>query len=244
MKDLGARVYGLAAVLMGAATLAWGDFATDWQPVPATLPGRAALVYLVGAILLMGGVLINLRRTAAWGAGVLTALFALGLVLLDVTRLAMHPGEFGYWESSAEQLALTSAGLLAFALLARIRLRLDSIGRGVFALCLFVFGTAHFVYADYTATLVPHWLPPGPMFWTYATGAAQIAAGLALLSGVLALPAARLLTAMYIVFGVFVHARLLLATPANHGVLVENILNLALVGAAWIVVDSLMARRP
>ena len=245
MRDLGVRVYGIAAMIMGIAGLVWGDFAVDWMPVPATLPGRAALAYAVGVALLVGGALINWRRASAWGAAILTVVFALGLVLLDLTRLAMHPLEFGYWDSSAEQLAVAACGLIVYAsraqIASKLSLRLEFAGRIAFGLCLFSFGAAHFVYSHYTATLVPKWLPPGQMFWTYVTGAAPIATGLAILSGVLALTAARLLALMYVIFGLLVHAPLLLRDPANHRHWVENTLNLALVGAALIVADSLAA---
>jgi uncharacterized membrane protein len=247
MKNLGARVYGLAAMIMGIAGVLWGEFAAGWIPAPATLPGRVALAYIVGALLLAGGVLINLRRTAAWGAGLLTAVFGLGLVLLDLTRLATHLLHFDYWESSAEQLALVAGGLIAFASSARIEpqasARLEQAGRVAFGLCLLVFGAAHFVYADYTAALVPKWLPPSQMFWVYVTGAAQAAAGVAILSGVLALLAARLLALMYVIFGILVHAPTLMAAPTSHRNWVENTINLALLGVAWIVADSLAARK-
>jgi uncharacterized membrane protein len=242
MNAIGARVYGLAAMIMGAAGLLWDDFATGWIPAPAALPGRATLAYVVGMLLVAGGVAINIRRTAAWGAALLTAVFALGFLLLDLTRLATHLSHFDYWESSAEQLALVAGGVIAFASVAKMETRsstrIISSGRLAFGGCLLVFGAAHFVYADYTATLVPKWLPPGTLFWTYATGIAAIAAGLAILSNVLALLAARLLTAMYLIFGILVHARLLLAAPLSHANWIENAINLALMGAAWIVADS------
>ena len=245
MKDLGARIYGLAAMIMGIAGLIWGDFAVDWMTVPARLPGRTLLAYVVGVLLLAGGMLINWRRASAWGAAILTAVLAVGLVLLDLTRLAMHLREFAYWESSAEQLALVACGVIAYAASATmapsLSARAQRAGRGAFGLCLLAFGIAHFVYAAYTASLVPKWLPPDQMFWTYLTGVAQFAAGVAILSGVLALLAARLLAAMYVIFGILVHAPLLASAPSNHGHWIENVLNLALIGAALIVADSLAA---
>jgi uncharacterized membrane protein len=243
MKNLGARVYGLAAIIMGIAGLIWGDFATDWIPVPAAMPGRMALAYVTSALLLAGGVLINLPRKTAWGAGLLTAVFAAGFVLLDLTALARHITDFGYWDSAAEQLAVTMGGLIAFAASANIApdlaTRLIFIGRIVFGVCLFSFGAAHFVYPVLSATFVPKYIPPNQLFWVYVTGAAHVAAGLALLSNVLALLAARLLTVMFVIFGVLVHAPMLWNAPANHRDWVENALNLALVGVAWIVADLL-----
>jgi uncharacterized membrane protein YphA (DoxX/SURF4 family) len=101
------------------------------------------------------------------------------------------------------------------------------------------FGAAHFVYPEFTWPLVPKWLPPSQIFWAYATGVAHIAGGLGILSGVMALLAARLLTLMYVIFGILVHAPLLWSAPTNHRHWIENVLNLALVGVAWIVADSL-----
>ena len=244
MNNLGARVYGLGAAMMGVASLVWGTFAVDWPAVPATLPGRAALVILVGLAMLAAGLLINWRRASAWAAGLVAAVFAIG-VLLNLPLLAAHPRDFGTWDSAAEVLALASCGLVAAASSTTIQgslsSRLTRAGVLVFGLCLFSFGAAHFVYLAFTASLVPKWLPPSQVFWAYATGGAQIAAGLAIVSGVLALPAARLLAAMYVVFAVLVHVPILLRTP-KHGDWMEFIVTVGLIGAALIVADWFAAR--
>jgi uncharacterized membrane protein len=231
--------------MMGVAALLWDDF-IGLIPAPG-MPGHAALATLDGALLIAGGVLINWPRFSAWGAGLLTAVFAIGLVALDLTQLATHLSHFDYWDSAVEPLAITAGGLIAFAtsgkLNPQISARLEWIGRSVFALCLFVFGAAHFVYATYSATFVPSYIPPSQMFWVYATGAAHIAAGLAILSGVLSLLGVRLLVVMYILFGILVHAPRIWGAAAKHGDWVEFIVNLALVGVAWIVADSLARKR-
>ena len=108
-----------------------------------------------------------------------------------------------------------------------------------FALCVLLFGGAHFVYLDLTTPLVPRWLPPGAQFWAYATGLGQIAAGVAILAGRCSRLAAILLTAMYAAFAFLVHLPMLLADPASRMTWSENALNLALTGAAWVVADSL-----
>jgi uncharacterized membrane protein YphA (DoxX/SURF4 family) len=90
-----------------------------------------------------------------------------------------------------------------------------------------------------TAPLVPKWLPPSQEFWAYATGVGHIAAGVAILTRVQARLAAILLTAMYVSFTVLVHVPLLLADSSSHANWAENALNLALIGIAWVVADSL-----
>jgi uncharacterized membrane protein len=238
MNNFGARVFGVAAIMMGGAGLLWADFATGGLRIPATLPARTILAYAVAVLLIAGGALISWRR--AWGAMLLTAIFGLGFVLVDLVPLVTHATHFDYWEATAEPLAMTMGGLIAFAAPTS---RLSRIATYVFAACLLVFGTAHFVFAKFSATFVPGYLPPSQMFWVYVTGAAAIAAGLAILSGVLALLAARLLTLMYVLFGILVHTPFVMAKPGDHNVWIEFIVNLALVGAAWIVADTLAARQ-
>jgi uncharacterized membrane protein YphA (DoxX/SURF4 family) len=109
----------------------------------------------------------------------------------------------------------------------------------IFGACLIVFGISEFVYAAFTASLVPAWLPPSQLFWAWVTGICQIAAGLALLSGVKARLAAILLTAMYLVFTLIVHLPRVIADPSAIGAWSENGVNLVLMGAAWVLVDAL-----
>jgi uncharacterized membrane protein YphA (DoxX/SURF4 family) len=158
-----------------------------------------------------------------------------------------HFAEFGSYSGTAEQVAIAAAGLIAFAATARIdpvsSARLAHLGQRAFAICALLFGVAHFVYLNLTAPLVPQWLPLTPRFWAYATGVGHIAAGLAILSGVQARAAATLLTAMYASFALLVHAPMLLADPSSHANWAENALNLALIGSAWVVADSLARPR-
>jgi len=94
-----------------------------------------------------------------------------------------------------------------------------------------------------TAPLVPKWLPPSQDFWAYATGVAHIAAGLAILSGVRARLAAILLTVMFASFTFLVHLPMLVAKPDSYWIWSENLLNIALIGAAWVMADSFARTR-
>ena len=72
---------------------------------------------------------------------------------------------------------------------------------------------------------------------------AVFAAGVAMLTGVHARLAAVLLTAMFACFTPLVHVPMLLADPSSHWNWAENALNLAVIGAAWVVADSLARAR-
>lgn len=105
----------------------------------------------------------------------------------------------------------------------------------IFGACLMVFALAHLIYLAPTAELVPKWLPPGATFWAYATAAGHFAAGIAILCGVLARTAARLLTAMFVVFGILVQAPTIFIDPHTHFNWAANAINFALIGSAWVI---------
>lgn len=242
MPGFGIRVYALGAIALGLVGLAWDDFALVWQPVPQGIPARALLAGLFAAALTAGGVAAAWRRTEVWGCAALAMLFTVA-VLLHVPRVINHPQVLLAWSGLAEQLALAAAGLIAClspgeAAAAAAHAWWRS-ALAAFGLCLLLFGTAHFAYLEETADMVPRWLPPGRTFWAAATGAAHLAAGAAIVSGVQARLAAILLTVMCALFGALVHAPLLLADPHSHVNWVMNAMNLSLTGAAWVVADSL-----
>jgi uncharacterized membrane protein YphA (DoxX/SURF4 family) len=241
-RRVSVRIYGLAAVVLGLVGLVWGDFAVVWQPQPNGVPGRTGLAYAVAVAPLLAGLAMQWGRTAGPGALALTVLYGLGVILLDVPRVIAHPTVFVTWYGVAETLALAAGGLVAYANCARLKPtaaeRLSKIGRLIFGLCLIVFGLAHLFYLEYTAKMVPAWLPPGQTFWACATAAGHFAAGIAILSGIYARTAAMLLTAMFIVFGILVHAPTIFTDPHTHINWAENAINFALIGSAWVVAAS------
>lgn len=245
MNDLGRHAYGIGAFALGIVGLAWADFALVWQPVPANVPDRTFLAYLVAVILVLAGAAINVRRTAAAGAATLVGLYALD-VLLHAPRVVAHPGSLGPWGGVAEQSALVAGGLIAYAMTAKIDAPLATAllrtGWILFGLCCLIFGAEHFRYETETAAMVPNYLPLGPLFWARFTGWAHIAAGLGVLSGIRARLAAQMLTAMFLVFGALVHAPLLASNVNSHLNWTMNAINFCLVGAAWVVADSLRGR--
>ncbi len=242
----GWRVYGLGVMAVGMACLAFGEF-DPGQPVPEHFPGRIALAYAAGAFMVIAAAAVEWRRITAWGAAALTTYYVLLVVILMNGRLLLTDyAVFVTYEGIAIQLAIATGGLIVYANTARIdatlAARLTRLGRRVFGVCALVFGAAHFVYMNLTAPLVPKWLPPTQEFWGYATGVCFVAAGVAILTGVQARLAAILLTAMLASFALLVHERMLLADHSIHYNWTESAENLAVLGAAWVVADSLASK--
>jgi uncharacterized membrane protein YphA (DoxX/SURF4 family) len=247
MKAFGRHVYGLGVMALGMLCLAWGDF-DPGQPVPRGFPGRTALAYVAAAFMLAAGAAVEWRRTAAWGAAALTAYYAFVVVVLMNGRVVLaHYGELGTYSGAAEQLAIAAGGLVVYAASARsdaaLTRRLTRFGQLAFGVCALLFGGAHFFYLSLTAPLVPKWLPPSQVFWAYATGLGFIAGGIAILTGVQARLAAILLTVMLASFALLVHWPKVLTDSSSHWNWSESALNLAVVGAAWVVADSLAKPR-
>ncbi len=243
---MGGRVYGLGVMALSLVCLAWGDF-DPGQPVPKSFPDRTVLTYAAAAFMLVAGAAVEWRRTAALGAAALTVYYALIVVILMNGRVMLaNRAEFGAYSGAAEQLAIAAGGLIVYAANARIgaarATRLTRVGQMVFGVCAVLFGGAHFFYMNMTALMVPKWLPPTQAFWAYATGVGHIAAGIAILTGVQARLAAILLTIMYASFTVLVHVPMLVSDPSRVN-WSENALNLALIGVAWVVTDSLARAR-
>ncbi len=239
----GWRVYGLGVMAIGLASLAFGTF-DPGQPVPAHFPARIALAYAAAAFMVIAAAAVEWRRTTAWGAGALTVYYTLFVVILMNGRLLLkNYAVYGTYENIAEQLAIAAAGLIVYAATARIdaalAARLTRLGRLAFGVCALIFGGAHFIYMNLTAPLVPKWLPPSQVFWGYVTGVCFVAAGVAILTGVQARLAAILLTVMLAFFALLIHEPMLLADHASHGNWTESAVNLAIIGAAWVVADSL-----
>jgi len=92
------------------------------------------------------------------------------------------------------------------------------------------------------AIYVPKWMPLGGDFWTIVTGICFVLAGLRILSGIFDVLASRLLALMLLVFSVLTLVPKLFASPHRHDVWGGNAYNLAAVGAAWILAESLASR--
>jgi len=245
--DFGWRVYGLGLMALAAVCFVWSGF-DPGQPVPKAFPERAVLGYAAAAFLLIAGAAIEWRRTTAWATAALTAYYMLIVVVLMYGHLMLkHYGEFGTYESAAEQIAIAAGALIIYAANANIdaalAARLTRVGQIAFGVCALIFGGAHFAYLNYTAALVPKWLPPNQVFWVYVTAIGHIAAGIAILTGVQARLAAILLTVMFASFTPLVHIPTLFADPSLHFNWSENAENLLLTGVAWVVADSLGRRR-
>jgi uncharacterized membrane protein YphA (DoxX/SURF4 family) len=118
--------------------------------------------------------------------------FVCAAVLLTMKlKLVIHQG--GERTGAFEALALGGAacalagsspgGVDIFHGWQRLTAALGKAGLYLFAFSLLIFGVQHFMHAPYIATLIPAWMP-AHLFLAYFTGAAFIAAAIAIASGI------------------------------------------------------------
>jgi uncharacterized membrane protein len=240
-------IFAVGMIGLGILALRYGDFAMVWQPVAPWIPGRTALAYAAGLLMLLGGTGLLLRATAAWSARILFPYLIVWL-LLKVPALLVAPQIEAVWLGVGEIAVLLAGGWVLFAVLADLRegsplsfatgqngLR---IARTLFAAALIPIGLSHIVYVKPTIDLVPAWLPYR-MFWAYITGVGQIACGLGVLFSVLPRTAARVEAGMISLFTLLVWVPAILAAPTARMPWTAFFISWAIGAAAWTVAQNI-----
>ena len=205
----------LCLAVLGGLSIASADFAYQWQPVPADVPARATLAIAAGLVQILAGVLLVVPRTRAAGAW-LAAAVLVGWTALHLPAVVRNPKSIADWLGLAESAAMASA-LVMFAAVSAGNAAAGAVrrwGMAVFGLSAVVFGLSHFAYADFTAAMIPAWLPQRVTL-AYATGAAHALAGLAITVGAVRGLAAALESLMMASFVVLVHVPRVAASPGS-----------------------------
>jgi uncharacterized membrane protein len=234
--------YGASAAGLGVLCLIAGDLAYVFQPLPRWMPLRAGLAYVSGAVLVAAGVALLARRTTRLAAVVLTVHFAAWLLLCDVPATLARPGVVGNWEGCGLVMTVIAGGWILLARSSRpadrmARLRGDRgvrLARRLYAAGLPLVGLAHFVNAHEATVYVPAWLPL-QIDWVYLTGAGHIAAGLAILLGVLPRIAAVLEAAQITAFVILAHIPAVHAAPGDRIQWAMLVYAVAIAASAWLV---------
>ena len=228
--NLGRHVFGVTALAFGLITLAWHDYNGWHQP--------RYLVDAAAAALIFGGAAIELRRTAKAGAAVLSAVY-LVFALQCVPQIFAAPRIYNSWGNFFEQFSLVTGAAIVYARSSSVwsGKTLSRIGGILLGFCATSFTLEQAFYLGATASLVPKWLPPSPMFWAVATTVFFALAAAALLTNRMALLASRLLTMMLVIFGLLVWVPILFSAPHSHTNWSETAETFAIAGTAWILAD-------
>lgn len=242
-SNLGLYVYGGAAVFLGVLGLVSGDFATGWQNVGPGVPLRVPLAYFTAGIELAAGIALLVPRTARAAALTLTVVYSV-FTLIWLPGAFVDLGNFDPIGNVFEEFSLVAGGLVlcatfspAGSYLARRRYFFVLL----FGICPISFGIVHIKDMPGLLGAIPAWLPPGRMFWAYVTTLGFFGAAVAILTGILAPVAARLLTAEIVIFELLFWIPNVYGAPGNHFNWAGNAISIAIAGASWVVSDSISA---
>jgi uncharacterized membrane protein len=234
--------FGVTMAGLGVLGFVQGAFTPTWAGVPRSFPAREALVYLSAGVSLLTGLGLLWRRTALLAARVLLATFVVWFVAFRVPVALHYPTNSGAWWAVGD-----TAALILYVWFAgdwdRTRLRFATgngglrIARVLYGLGLIPIGLAHFTFLDRTVSLVPAWLP-WHTAWAYFTGAAFIAAGLGVLTGVYARLAATLSAVEMGLFILLVWVPIDVMGQPTAMDWTETVGSWVLMAAAWMVADS------
>ena len=253
-------LFALGMIGLGALALIYGDFAMVWQPVAPWIPGRTALAYLSGVLMLLcgTGLLLGaflerssstqwLRSASSWSVRILFPYLILWAVL-KVPALVVAPQIEGVWLGFGELAVLLAGGWVLFARFAALRpgsrLAFAAGSSGVrvakylFALWVIPIGLSHFFYVKETINLIPAWIP-FRIFWAWLTGAGHIAAGLGVLVSVLPRLAVYAEAAMLTVITLLVWVPAILHAPSTRLPWTAFWISWAITAAVWVLAQGM-----
>jgi len=240
-------LFAIALASVAVLTLSYGDFVPIGQSVAGWLPWRETWVYTSALVLLAASAGLCFWRTALPSALTICVYEAIW-TLICAFPLFSKPLGVGAWYGFCEALAPLIGAWILYALL-----RWQSGGRVVrvaqilFGLTCIFYGWSHFAFADFTAAMVPAWLPARLAF-AYFTGLGHIAAGIGLVIWILPRLAATLEAIMMSLFALLVWVPSFFAQPRPEWATPpqnqwsELVVNLVLAAAAWLVAVSLRNR--
>jgi uncharacterized membrane protein len=238
--------FATAVVGIGVCGLLAADFVAAWQPVPRNVPARELLAYLCAIVCVVAGAGLLFRSAAARSACVLLGGFLLWMIAFRLPAIFAGPTAAVSYESWGECAVMVSATWTILARCADDRLRQRfgfatgergaQLARWIFGVALIAFGIAHFAYIRDTAALVPSWLP-AHVTWVYITGIAYVAAGLGLLTGIAARPAAMLAAVQMGLFTLLVWVPVVAKGHPDLSEWSELLDSWALAAGAWVVAD-------
>ena len=248
---LGQGLFAIASASLAILSLTYA-FAPGGQSLPAWIPWREIWAYGSALIVLAASAGLCFSRTALPSVLVIGAYHAVWAVA-SVPQVLSKPLSVDAWYPFCEALTSLVGAWVLYAMLRR-QLRgseMPIAGEGavrpaqvLFGLTCVFYGWSHFVYADYTASMVPTWLP-SRLALAYFTGLGHVAAGVAIIVGILPRLAATLEAIMMSLFGLLVWVPSFFAQPRPEWATPpqkqwsELVATLVLAASAWIVAISL-----
>jgi uncharacterized membrane protein len=233
-KQLARIAFASGMIGLGIIGLVFGDFAQLWKFAPAYVPAHQTMAYVCSVLMLVCGLGLLFKPTETLAARVLFPYWALVVLVLKLPPVVKHPLVEVTYQSMAEIVVVMTGAWVLFAAEDEHARRVAQL---IFGLALIPLGLAHFFYLELTAPIIPSFIP-FHTFWAYFTGAAQIAAGIGVLLGVLPKLAASLDAVLLASFTFVVWIPKIIEPSAAGATWSEFTISWAVTAAAWVVAAS------
>jgi uncharacterized membrane protein len=217
----------LAATLtaLGVIHVISGEAVTRAFPAwPAWLPGRPFWAHAAGALMLVCGAMVLLRKQPRRAAAAIGVLLLLSVAGMHLPR-AIPSGDFAdawlnvfKWLSMAGGAFVLAAEFPAARPGSGVDRAIDGLAASeTWLLGAFMIGAAvlHVRFAPFVAVFIPVWIP-WRLFWTYFTAVALMAGGVGLVVRRVARLAALLSGLMLFLFFLLVHVPRTIADPVHN----------------------------
>lgn len=246
----GRGLFAVASASLAVWSLCYRQLA--WQALPTWIPAPVIWIEGTAVVLLAASAGLCIERTALPSVMTIGAYLLLAIALA-VPQIVSQPLGIGAWYPLFEALTALAGAWILYASLRRqsrasdTPIACDGAVRSAqvsFGIACVFYGWSHFVYAGYTASMVPAWLPAHVPL-AYFTGLCHMLAGIAIIVGILPALAAKLEAIMMSLFGLLVWVPSFFAHPRPPWAMPpqsqwsELVVNLLLAAAAWLVAGSI-----
>jgi hypothetical protein len=250
--NLGRTLFAIAIAAFGLQYILFATGQKGPTPGAPWYPASVGVAWLAAIVLIAvaGGLFVG--GAARPVAVLLDAGLSLRILFFHLPLLIAHPRDPGQWTTLFEVLAiaggaavlaeLSPEGLSSSPRWNRIVDLNAKVGVFCIAVSLLVFAVQHFMYAQFVATLIPAWIP-ARLFWAYFTGAAFVAAALALTTKMMARLASLLLGVMFLLWMIILHGPRVMHAIQSGDEVTSLFVALAMSGIGFILTEQFARQR-
>ena len=231
--------FGFFATVLAIVFLLWHDSELWGHLPPIATSAQTAIAWVLTIATIVGALGIMVPRTARAGAFLVGVVFVL-YALACIPGIVAAPSTYGSYVDFFELLSIVSGAIAFFAATTTERSRAAALGRTariLLGVCTISFALTQIDYLKETASQVPAWIPPSPMFWAVLTTVAFGLAALAILINRSARLAMRLMAIMIGLFGLIVWVPRIVTQPHMPFNWSEGSWTFLIAAAAWLVSD-------
>ena len=243
LSRLGRVLFALSMMAFGIQNVITNGVVIGLELTPEWLPVHIVWAYLMGAVLIAGGICIAIDKKVRLAATAVGVLYLASVLLLRLPKLSLM------YDVGERTRVLEPLGICCAAIVLAGTMRLETTGswtldnlvdhvagpaRVILGLCMIMFGADHFEVLHFIATLIPSWMP-GSLFLAAFTGIAMIAAGLSIVTRWQMRLASMLLGLMFFLWVVLLHAPRVAGSLGNGNEWNSLFVALTMCAAGWIL---------